>query len=413
LREKWPSEIAFMSFDHRSLPASGLAGPASPGVPWADTDIKTQFSTGAAGRPVEALRDIGSAVGKNTRELFVSCDAAQAMQMQLELTGLRYIAIGDLGGSLARRCLNDISRASGWPVQRLLIRRQGYGDTLASLLFIDAPAQNGRHVRVFCTEADTDADSRLALKHLLVARAELVALFVPDLAPQALTQSVDTLCAEVAANGGGQSPNRHLIFMPVKTSPEMVGHIARFRMQTGIQARLAPAVRRADQAWVYLGSTWNQLQEGVPLERLLRLQTLALVAPRAPVPEPDRAPAEAMPSSAVMAQRCVRYLMRQPGVQRVCLFDLQSLAIHAHSATGQEALVMAKQGRAMLSALGRGGDEMALGHALSEASFTLMAHRVVLRGAAVVAGAVVHVIMDRNALPLGPLPSQAVLAKED
>ncbi|WP_290871582.1 hypothetical protein [Aquabacterium sp.] len=383
-------------------PADATARP----VQWADTDIKTQVfgqHTETASAPPS---DIGEAVGRHTRELFVSCDATQALQMQLDLTGLRFMVIGDLGGGLARRCLIDVARASGWPVQRLLIRRQGFGDTLASLLFLDSPTQDGRKVRVFCADAETDPETRQTLSQLLLARAELVALLVPELDPVLQAQAIDTLSAEVQM-GEATRHNRHLIFLPTKTSPEMVGHIARFRMQTGIQARMAPAVKRADQVWVYLGSTWNQLQESVPADMALRLQTLALMPPAGPAP--NRVESKVVPSQALLAQRCVHHLMRQAGVQRVCLFDLQTLSIHAHTGTDDEAQAMARQGRTLLSAMGRAGEEMALGHALAEASFTLMAHRVVLRGVAVLPGCVMSVVMARSAPALGPLPSRAAL----
>jgi len=380
--------------------------PAPAAAQWANTDIATRLFS-RPGQPQDTPpADIGEVVGRDTRELFVSCDAAQALRMQLDLTGLRYMAIGDLGGGLAKRCLTDIGRASGWPVQRLLVRRQGYGDTLASLSFIDSPTQNGRHVRVFCIDAETDPDTRQALMHLLLSRAELIAMMVPELTPALQSQAIDTLCAELTS-GEAARHNRHLIFMPARTSPEMVSHIARFRLQTGIQARMAPAVKRADQVWVYLGSTWNQLQEGVPAEQALRLQTLALMPPAGPAP--NRVETKVLPSAALLATRCVHHLMRQPGVQRACLFNLQTLAIHAHTGSDDEAQAMARQGRTLLAAMGRAGEEMALGHALAEATFTLMAHRVVLRGVAVLPGCVMSVVMARNAPVLGPLPSRQVL----
>lgn len=375
---------------------------------WADTNVVTELAepVSARGRTVPA--DIGEPVGRHVRELFVSCDPAQALRMQLEQSSLRYMAIADLGGGRARRGLLDISRASGWPVQRLVVRRQGYGDTLATLFFLDSPTQDGGAVRVFCADVDAGADeaTRIQLGLMLMARAELVALLVPDQSASLRAQATDTLRNEIHRQRTGWLC-RNLIFMPARTSPDFVNEITRFRAETGIPARMAPAVRRADQLWIYLGSTWNQMQDRMAAGQRLILRTLALVAP--PPAAAERPDSLVVNDTELLAQRCVHHLLRQPGVQRVCLFNLQSQVVVAHSGTPEEAQAMAAQGRALLQAMGRAGEVMALGHALVEASFTLTEHRVQLRGMALLPGCVMHVILTRNAPALGPLPGRAQL----
>lgn len=375
---------------------------------WADTNVVTELAepVSARGRTVPA--DIGEPVGRHVRELFVSCDPAQALRMQLEQSSLRYMAIADLGGGRARRGLLDISRASGWPVQRLVVRRQGYGDTLATLFFLDSPTQDGGAVRVFCADVDAGADeaTRIQLGLMLMARAELVALLVPDQSASLRAQATDTLRNEIHRQRTGWLC-RNLIFMPARTSPDFVNEITRFRAETGIPARMAPAVRRADQLWIYLGSTWNQMQDRMAAGQRLILRTLALVAP--PPAAAERPDSLVVNDTELLAQRCVHHLLRQPGVQRVCLFNLQGQVVVAHSGTPEEAQAMAAQGRALLQAMGRAGEVMALGHALVEASFTLTEHRVQLRGMALLPGCVMHVILTRNAPALGPLPGRAQL----
>lgn len=375
---------------------------------WADTNVVTELAepVSARGRTVPA--DIGEPVGRHVRELFVSCDPAQALRMQLEQSSLRYMAIADLGGGRARRGLLDISRASGWPVQRLVVRRQGYGDTLATLFFLDSPTQDGGAVRVFCADVDAGADeaTRIQLGLMLMARAELVALLVPDQSASLRAQATDTLRNEIHRQRTGWLC-RNLIFMPARTSPDFVNEITRFRAETGIPARMAPAVRRADQLWIYLGSTWNQMQDRMAAGQRLILRTLALVTP--PPAAAERPDSLVVNDTELLAQRCVHHLLRQPGVQRVCLFNLQSQVVVAHSGTPEEAQAMAAQGRALLQAMGRAGEVMALGHALVEASFTLTEHRVQLRGMALLPGCVMHVILTRNAPALGPLPGRAQL----
>lgn len=372
---------------------------------WADTNVATQVYDATLRAP--ATTDIGEPVGRHTRELFVSCEPAEALRMQLGQKGLRYMVIADPGGGQAQRGLRDIARASGWPLQRLVVRRQGFGDTLATLHFLDSPTQDGGRVRVFCADAEADAFSREALARVLMGRAELVAMLVPgELTPEQQAQAVNALSAEVRA-GRSDWLCRAIIFMPEQTSPDLVRHITGFRADTGIPARMAPAVRRADQLWVYLGSTWNQMQDKVPSAQRLTLRTLALVAP--PAPPAARAESVVVNDTGLLAQRCVHHLMRQPGVQRVCLFNLQSQAVVAHSGSAEEGRVMAAQGRALLQATGRAGETLKLGHALVEATFTLAEHRVQLSGLALLPGCVMHVILARGAPPLKPLPSRAQL----
>lgn len=372
---------------------------------WADTNVVTQVHDAAPRAP--AAIDIGEPVGRHTRELFVSCEPAEALRMQLGQTGLRYMVIADVGGGRARRGLLDIARASGWPLQRLVVRRQGFGDTLATLHFLDSPTQEGGRVRVFCADADADEVSRQALAQALMGRAELVAMLVPEgltLAQQA--DAVSALATQVRS-GRGDWLCRAIIFMPGQTSPDLVKYITRFRADTGIPARMAPAVRRADQLWVYLGSTWNQMQDKEPPAQRLTLRTLALVA--ADTPSTRRAESIVVNDTGLLAQRLVHHLMRQPGVQRVCLFNLQSQAVVAHSGSAEEGRVMAAQGRALLQVTGRAGETLKLGHALVEATFTLAEHRVQLSGMALLPGCVMQVILARGAPPLKPLPSRAQL----
>ena len=78
-------------------------------------------------------RDIGRKVGPDQYELFVSCDPAEAIQLQLEHLHPEFIAVHDVGTTSSRRLLAGLAATSGRPVQKLMIRRQGYGVALASL----------------------------------------------------------------------------------------------------------------------------------------------------------------------------------------------------------------------------------------------------------------------------------------
>jgi ribose 5-phosphate isomerase A len=63
--------------------------------------------------------DIGRAVGNHTRELFVSCEPAEALQQQLEFLRPSYIVLHDIASRGARRMLHAVAAAAGaagnWP----------------------------------------------------------------------------------------------------------------------------------------------------------------------------------------------------------------------------------------------------------------------------------------------------------
>ena len=54
------------------------------------------------------------------------------------------MVLHDLHGGAGRRMLMDLAARLRVPVQRLVIRRQGFGTELACLYFIEMRASNGR-----------------------------------------------------------------------------------------------------------------------------------------------------------------------------------------------------------------------------------------------------------------------------
>ena len=137
----------------------------------------------------QGLRDIGRRIADDQVELFVTGDAALALQQQLERLAPQYIALHDVGTSATLHLLNALAGAAGARVQRLSIRRQGQGVALAVLQFVEVPLGDGNHVRIYTTDVNADGAQRQQLAMVLLARSRLSVLMLGDVPAQALTNA--------------------------------------------------------------------------------------------------------------------------------------------------------------------------------------------------------------------------------
>jgi hypothetical protein len=103
---------------------------------WASTRAQTALATQLLEDESDYLandkEEIGRQIGGNERELFVSCAPAEALQQQFEHLQPNFIAVHDLGTASSRKLLTGIAAASGRAVQKLVVRRQGYGTARSS-----------------------------------------------------------------------------------------------------------------------------------------------------------------------------------------------------------------------------------------------------------------------------------------
>ena len=164
-----------------TIPNTGSPSPdEDPKQPqtWEATRAQTQMVRDEEAYLAAEQRDVGRPVGANMRELFVSCDAGPAMQQQFEHLRPEFIAIHDVATHSSRKLIAGIAAASKGAVQKLVIRRQGYGTTLATLEYVELPTAEGNTLRIYSTEADADTTSRHALARMLVqcASADTIAL---------------------------------------------------------------------------------------------------------------------------------------------------------------------------------------------------------------------------------------------
>ena len=183
------------SADWQPTRAFGSREAASPPDAWQSTRAQTALATQFLKDEEEYLTgeqsDIGRQTGANERELFVSCDPAQAMQQQFEHLQPDFIAIHDIATASSRKLLLGIAAASGRAVQKLVIRRQGYGTPLATLEFVELATTDGRSLRLYTTEADADTSARHGLARTLLAFSRLGAVMVGELPGHAIAGALD------------------------------------------------------------------------------------------------------------------------------------------------------------------------------------------------------------------------------
>ena len=144
----------------------------------AQTALATQFMRDPDAYLSDEKKEIGRQVGANERELFVSCAPPEALQQQFDHVNPEYIAVHDIGTTSSRRLLTGIAAASNRAVQKLFIRRQGYGTALATLEFVELPTSDGSKLLMFSTEADADTASRQGLARTLLANSRLGVVMV-------------------------------------------------------------------------------------------------------------------------------------------------------------------------------------------------------------------------------------------
>lgn len=353
------------------------APPAKPVVdPWAaQTELATQFMARGDEKsdlstPVD--QTIGKAVGEQQWELFVSCAPADALAQQFDIRLPTFVALHSLGQVSSLQFLSDVAAHLEVPVHQLVIRRQGFGTTLASLSFAEVPGANGQTVRIYACQAEGDTASAQALAGLLLSRCKLSMVLLDGACPGGWRAQLNALDALVPVP---LRPGSAMLLQPMAASPELEPLRAELSMRLGPALRSTPSVAQPVQAWVTLQTVWNQLvvssHPGTAPESLPTLAPKPLAA-QAGVTSPKPG-VNASPWRAACAALVERY-----GVQACCVFNARTLTILAHSGpTLPEPALMARQGRTLLAAMASSGQLLGLGKVVQEAQVAL-ADRVML-----------------------------------
>lgn len=402
----------------------------------AQTALATQFLKDEEDDLSSENADIGRQTGANERELFVSCDPAQAMRQQFEHLHPEFIAIHDIATSSSRKLLLGIAAASRRPVQKLVIRRQGHGTPLATLEFVDLTITGNRSLRLYTTEADADTAARHGLARTLLAFSRLGAVMVGELPAHAIEAALKPLRDDILA---GPWPNRNLLLLPLMSASTLAAHGTNLGRGTGVTVRTAPQAGRPADVWSFITGAWDRLREQNGADG--RTSTIAALgdfinpAVAAAVASPARrstvqatpwidtqpfedpqstllkqpapissitagaepAAAMAVPTLTAVFERYVRQVSELAGVVSCCVFEVESGHVSAHAgAAAPPAAELGSQGRELLAAMIAASRGLGLGQAMSEAAITLGAHHLLLRPVPQHAGLALHAVFDKS-----------------
>jgi hypothetical protein len=399
---------------HTPPPAS--AAPDTPEA-WqatrAQTALATQFMRDADDYLAAEKKEIGRQVGVNERELFVSCAPPEALQQQFDHAKPEFIAVHDVGTTSSRRLLAGIAAASNRSVQKLFIRRQGYGTPLATLEFIELPTSDGSKLMMFSTEVDADTLSRQGLSRTLLANSRLGVVMVGELPSHALESAFKPLRDEMIA---GPWTNRHLLVLPLAGASTVATLAAEMGRGTGVDVRTTPQVTRPADAWGFINGTWARIREVQPtagaaapptrggnFPRVADLPREVPGAPPAPLamrPMPavptakSRTPERASPSAVL--DRYVQQLSELTGMVSCCVFELSSARAVASAGASPGAEDLAMHGTELLSSIAGTCRTLGLGHAIPDAAITLGAHHLLLRAVPKHPGLALHAVLDKT-----------------
>jgi hypothetical protein len=344
--------------------------------------------------------------------------------------------VHDIGGNASRKLLASIASASGRALQKLIIRRQGYGTALATLEFVELPTADGAPLRIYTTEADADTAARHGLARMLLAFSRLGAVMVGDLPPHALSAALKPLHDDMIA---GPWHNRHLLLLPLASASTLVTLGMDLARGTGVNVRTTPQVTRPADAWGYINSTWARVRDPARADvrggagpdsqwasgRTMPAPLHNLPPPPAPAsgfaptqvqadpPTPMHRPAPPPPlamrpmptlqaantASAepqTLLDRYVRQLSELAGMVSCCIFDVATGREISHAGASPGASELSAHGAELMAAMISSARTLGLGFAMPDAAITLGAHHLLLRPVPRHAGLALHAVLDKT-----------------
>ena len=413
--------------------ARGASTPSESPDAWASTRAHTALATQLLPDENDYLAgekdEIGRQIGGNERELFVSCAPAEALQQQFDHLHPEFIAVHDIATASSRKLLAGIAAASGRAVQKLVIRRQGYGTALATLEFVDLPTTDNQSLRLYTTEADADSAARHALAKTLLANSRLGVIMVGELPGHAIAAALKPVHDDILA---GPWPNRNLLLLPLASASTLVTHGLDLGRGTGVAVRTTPQVARPADAWAFITGTWSRLREQAPSDGRtvpeLGAFKPAAYQPRkaqlAPdmggIPSGDTLPMEDQPAitltmrpmpaiapsgytatpPSTLIERYVRQIGELNGVVSCCIFETQSGHPIAYAGASPGSAALATHGSELLTSMMSVSRSLGFGHSLPEAAVTLGSHHLLLRGVPKNPGLAMHAVLDKTSANL-------------
>lgn len=366
---------------------------------------------GTAAAPRPGLHEIGKLITADTRELFVSCDAAEAIRQQIEYLGCVYLALHDVGPVMSRQLLRQLAAHGGSPVRQLVIRQQGYGTTLAMLEYVLFEAPGLPRLQIYSTAAETTPAARQAVARTLTGLSTATVFLLNEAPGQGAANAL-----RAAMQGVHQPdwtcPNLLIVPLGPNAATAAASQSSQVVRRHGLLVRATPQPTRPSEAWSYILGFWKKHCDRGRLAPLPAGTSATTALPPlhldfAPVPPPAApalrpAPAASSPPAATpdgkayvgLAPTYLRMVSQLAGLLGCCVFDGHTGVLLAHmgSHSGQD---LARQGFAMLQALQAARRAMSLGDAVQEMMISSEHHHQVVRP---LPGhdLVLHCVLDRH-----------------
>jgi hypothetical protein len=405
-----------------------------PDEEWQATRELTQMQTQVMGDREEFLanasRDIGRRVSDDTHEMFVVCDPADALLQQLQHLQPDLIAVHDIASDSSRRLLAGLAAATRSKVQKLLIRRQGFGMPLATLEFAELPGANGQTLRVYTTLADADSAQRQRIASVLLGHAKLGVVIAGDLPPHALDTALEPLQEGIRR---GPWINRNMLMVPLGGSTALAAAASRMSSGSQVVVRVTPQAMKPGDAWGFISLAWDRIRQSGSVaapaqraygtvDRSVAFQpagdtaAVAAPAPAAPVSAPTPLPMQPMPAVrrsaapapvdrstwAAMVQECAAL----PGVVSCVVLDFSSHRTLAHAGSKPGPAALASHGGGLWEAMQESARQLGLPAGGMEATLTLAGHYLVLRALPGHAKLGMIVVLDRVAADLADVQAR-------
>jgi hypothetical protein len=375
------------------------------------TGVATQVMQDPTSDQPHGQQQVGRRISDAQWELFVACEAAEALQQQFETLQPEYAVLHDVGTQSSRRMLQGLAAAMQRPVHQLHIRRQGVGMPLARLEFVELPVGADQPpLRLYTTETDADTAQRRRLSRTLLSHARLGVIMVSDLPPHALATALMPLRDAIVE---GPWHNAELLMLPLAGASSLSGQAAHLSRGSKVKVRTTPVVTRPAEAWGYLRASWNKLREQLSDEAIHIPEIFDLAPPAAasaPVAPTGSArsplPMQPMPdvrtaagaASAVSDPVLTAYLRKcgeLKGMVSCCIFELATQRTVGHTGARPGPAGLAAHGASLMASMAEAAQALNLGDAAPDAAITLGAHHVILRAVPARRGLAMHAVLDK------------------
>lgn len=381
---------------------------------WAATTTDNSMATRIMARESDDPRlvgaqEIGRPVGPNNRELFVSCDAAEALRQQFTHLESRHIAVHDVGGTSSRQLLRQLASLGGGAVQQLLVRQQGYGTTLASLEYATYALPDGKKVQVYSTDAQATPSAQQAITRVLMEMSHTSVVLLSESPGQGPANALRA-AMHMVHTGSWTCPNLLILPLGATAAAAALAQSSQVVQRHGMLVRAAPQPSRPADAWSYILGFWQKnLNRGrlaapvssgpqiVPLTLNLTPEPQpSVVSASVPTSWPAPRASAASPKAPAELDSYVALVSQMTGLLSCCIFDASQGTALAHTGHGPSPAEMARQGTAILRALHMARLGLNLSEAGQETLISSERHHQVLRPIPGYPDIVLHCLLDRH-----------------